>query len=98
MIRASVTDKIWDLTREVLVLDQENWTSEVKLHLKSFETDLLMAIKRQGWDGTEEDQVTQWTFAGALFYSIIVITTIGELLVRHQEFANVTFAMTTSVL
>jgi hypothetical protein len=33
---------------------------------------------KEGWDGSEEENNIQWTFAGALFYSIIVITTIGE--------------------
>lgn len=34
-------------------------------------------MKKDGWDGSEEEDNIQWTFAGALFYSIIVITTIG---------------------
>jgi hypothetical protein len=35
-------------------------------------------MKSDGWDGTEDETVVQWSFAGALFYSIIVITTIGK--------------------
>lgn len=35
-------------------------------------------MKQDGWDGNEDENVIQWTFAGALFYSIIVITTIGK--------------------
>lgn len=34
-------------------------------------------MKKEGWDGSEDLNNIQWTFAGALFYSIIVITTIG---------------------
>ncbi|XP_067213829.1 uncharacterized protein [Linepithema humile] len=34
-------------------------------------------MTKEGWDGSEEENNLQWTFAGALFYSIIVITTIG---------------------
>lgn len=30
-----------------------------------------------GWDGIEDPNRLQWTRMGALFYSIIVITTIG---------------------
>ncbi|KAL0266673.1 UNVERIFIED_CONTAM: hypothetical protein PYX00_009157 [Menopon gallinae] len=77
-IRNAVSDRLWDMTKDADVLRQENWTREVKEYLKNFETDLLTAMKKDGWDGTEEQVVTQWTFAGALFYSIIVITTIGE--------------------
>jgi hypothetical protein len=35
-------------------------------------------MKKDGWDGYEEAENQQWSFSGALFYSIIVITTIGE--------------------
>lgn len=35
-------------------------------------------MKKDGWDGNENEDKIQWTFSGALFYSIIVITTIGE--------------------
>lgn len=40
-------------------------------------------MKEDGWDGYEpEANKTQWTFTGSLFYSIIVITTIGKFLPR----------------
>lgn len=45
--------------------------------MQQFEEKLLTKMK-EGWDGKEEVNDIQWTFAGALFYSIIVITTIGE--------------------
>lgn len=35
-------------------------------------------MKKDGWDGIEDVDQIQWTFFGALFYSIIVITTIGK--------------------
>lgn len=35
-------------------------------------------MKVHGWDGNESIESIQWTFTGALFYSIIVITTIGK--------------------
>lgn len=43
-----------------------------------FESQILKAMKEDGWDGFESDDKPQWSFTGALFYSIIVITTIGE--------------------
>lgn len=33
--------------------------------------------QEDGWDGKEDESTVTWTFAGALFYSITVITTIG---------------------
>lgn len=38
----------------------------------------MKKMTKDGWDGSEEENNIQWTFAGALFYSIIVITTIGK--------------------
>ncbi|XP_026677733.1 uncharacterized protein LOC103506966 [Diaphorina citri] len=45
----------------------------------SFTGDLVRAMRKEGWNGSDdgEERNLQWTFAGALFYSIIVITTIG---------------------
>lgn len=43
-------------------------------------------MKKDGWDGIEEVDTIQWTFAGALFYSIIVITTIGKFIWYRKQF------------
>ncbi|KAH9633785.1 hypothetical protein HF086_005419 [Spodoptera exigua] len=45
---------------------------------QDFENAILLEMKVRGWDGNESTDHIQWTFTGALFYSIIVITTIGE--------------------
>ena len=66
------------MIQESIVLKEEAWTGKVRDRLKAFEQDLLRSMKSDGWDGTEEETVVQWSFAGALFYSIIVITTIGK--------------------
>lgn len=41
--------------------------------------ELMKAIRKSGWDGSEDLEQLNWTFTGSLFYSIIVITTIGKM-------------------
>lgn len=77
-MRLNLTEKIWRLSDNVSVLNENDWTSDVKKDLANFEKQILTAMKTDGWDGDEDITKTQWTFAGSLFYSIIVITTIGE--------------------
>lgn len=72
-----MTDDLWAMTRDALVLHQDNWTSLVVNRLNLFENELVMAMRYRGWDGSEDVTSLQWTLQGALFYSIIVVTTIG---------------------
>ncbi|CAH0719745.1 unnamed protein product, partial [Brenthis ino] len=76
-IRGNTTQSIWLMTNRVSYLNQTNWTAEVVDMLKDFENAILLEMKVRGWDGNESTEHIQWTFFGALFYSIIVITTIG---------------------
>ncbi|XP_043487717.1 uncharacterized protein LOC122514750 isoform X2 [Polistes fuscatus] len=76
-LRGNITEKLWKLTKEVDVLVRENWTLDALRELQGFESNLFTLLRKEGWDGSEEENNIQWTFAGALFYSIIVITTIG---------------------
>ena len=46
--------------------------------LRKFETNVVAATKVEGYDGKELlDADRQWSFSGALLYSVTVITTIG---------------------
>ncbi|CAO1441973.1 unnamed protein product [Diamesa serratosioi] len=76
-IRGNTSEKIWKQTLNSSILRQENWTLVTIKHLQDFEASILAAMKKDGWDGIESEDKIQWTFSGALFYSIIVITTIG---------------------
>ncbi|UXI14176.1 hypothetical protein NH340_JMT00119 [Sarcoptes scabiei] len=67
------------MTNRSLVLKQDRWTREAAMILKNFELKFLHAVKYEGYDGNEDtDRInSQWSFSGALLYSITVITTIG---------------------
>lgn len=73
-----MTDHLWNLTNTLKVLREDDFMIEAEIYLKSFEEDLLRAMNKDGWDGEEDATKVRWTFEGALFYSIIVITTIGK--------------------
>ncbi|KAK7086547.1 hypothetical protein SK128_027173 [Halocaridina rubra] len=75
-VRLKVTDDLWVITDDMRVLNEKMWADKVRDRLKDFERSLIKAIKTDGWDGSEDLSTQQWTFAGALFYSIILITTI----------------------
>ncbi|XP_045592884.2 TWiK family of potassium channels protein 7 isoform X2 [Procambarus clarkii] len=76
-VRLKVTDDLWSITDRMPVLNETKWANSVRERLVTFEKSLIRAIKNDGWDGDEDLHTQQWTFAGALFYSIILITTIG---------------------
>ncbi|XP_060533255.1 uncharacterized protein LOC132706131 isoform X2 [Cylas formicarius] len=77
-IRENTTFYLWNFTKyELRALKEDNFTPKALVYLKEFEGALLKAITKDGWDGVEEQEKVQWTSTGALFYSIVVITTIG---------------------
>lgn len=76
--RTAVMQALWDITAESSVLYEINWTERAAAALRNFEVTLVRAVRKEGYDG-QDDPPLQWSFSGALLYSIIVITTIGEL-------------------
>ena len=77
MTRKRHVEQLWNLTTEKNVLHQENWTVIAEEVMLSFQTEVFIATKENGWDGKDGGADVQWTFAGAMLYSITVITTIG---------------------
>ncbi|CAL1289974.1 unnamed protein product [Larinioides sclopetarius] len=74
--RENVVTGLWTLTTMSKVLSESNWTARATETLQEFEVTLVRAVRKEGYDGKDESPL-QWTFSGALLYSIIVITTIG---------------------
>jgi hypothetical protein len=71
-------DRLWNLTIELNILYKPNWTLGASKILHEFQHEVYKATKEKGWDGKDASQEIQWSFAGALLYSVTVITTIGE--------------------
>lgn len=80
-IRQNVTNHLWHLALESKVLDEINFTKNASSLIQNFEGALVKAMTKDGWDGEEDENIVQWTRTGSLFYSIIVITTIGEFII-----------------
>ncbi|GJQ78202.1 hypothetical protein Trydic_g2531 [Trypoxylus dichotomus] len=80
-IRNHAIDRLWNITYNgSTVLRDDHFIENSTVILKDFEHDLWTAIAKQGWDGDEDVEKVQWSLPGALFYSIIVITTIDVVL------------------
>lgn len=61
------------------MLWRENWTKEAGKVIADFEAKVISKVKIEGYNGVKEDDTTvQWSFTGALLYSVTVITTIGN--------------------
>uniref|UniRef100_A0A1I8MGT9 Potassium channel domain-containing protein n=1 Tax=Musca domestica TaxID=7370 RepID=A0A1I8MGT9_MUSDO len=76
-MRNNLTEIIWTHSENQTFLQETEWKTSIESKLMIFEKQILTAMKSEGWDGDDNINTTQWTFAGSLFYSIIVITTIG---------------------
>ncbi|KAK9884346.1 hypothetical protein WA026_005296 [Henosepilachna vigintioctopunctata] len=76
-IRQNISNHLWRLVVESDVLDEKNFTQNASYLIQNFEGALIKAMTKEGWDGEEDENIVQWTRTGSLFYSIVVITTIG---------------------
>nr|CAD7445171.1 unnamed protein product [Timema bartmani] len=68
-----------DVRERLNVLYEKNWTRLVHEQLRNFEASVVSATKVEGYDGKDVmDNDRQWSFSGAMLYSVTVITTIGN--------------------
>jgi hypothetical protein len=74
--RTGTASRIWDLTccNEYC---EEQWRMEVQVHLKSFQSHVIEAVRNFSYEG-EGKEMNRWSFSGSFLYSLSVITTIGE--------------------
>ena len=69
-----------DFAEKFNVLWRDNWTLAAGDVLRKFEKEVIDKTKNEGYDGNENTNHKQWSFPGALLYSVTVITTIGKFL------------------
>ncbi|XP_077532235.1 potassium channel subfamily K member 18-like [Haemaphysalis longicornis] len=78
LLRRRYLRDMWAVTERLNVLHDEEWMDAVGAKLKEFEDHVVLAVRNDGYDGKDvEEEALQWSFSGALLYSITVITTIG---------------------
>lgn len=77
-LRNDYVKALWNLTHDLNLLHPQNWSIEAEELLQGFQNMIYLATKEKGWDGKDGNADSQWSFAGALLYSITVITTIGK--------------------
>jgi len=71
--------RLWTMTARLNVLDRKNWTAIADVLLDNLTREVFLATSSKGYDGSsDETSAPRWNFAGALLYSVTVITTIGK--------------------
>lgn len=73
--RQHVVKRLWTITEQYNTLHPDEWTREVTQIVNEYQARIIQEAN-DGYDGSDIP-IYQWTFTGALLYSITVITTIG---------------------
>jgi hypothetical protein len=94
--RLNITvEKLFNSSEKSKVLYRSNWTAMAREILEDYQRELVQQTKR-GYQGERfDDDIKQWTFAGAILYAITVITTIGKI---HNEFIFIRTYISGSIL
>ncbi|KAK3596859.1 hypothetical protein CHS0354_039854 [Potamilus streckersoni] len=75
-------DQILNMVDNTTMIDlqynKQAWTVEVDHLLRRFQKEVYKFTNERNWDGRTGEEELQWSFAGALLYSVTVITTIGK--------------------
>uniref|UniRef100_A0A8D8ZRU3 TWiK family of potassium channels protein 18 n=2 Tax=Cacopsylla melanoneura TaxID=428564 RepID=A0A8D8ZRU3_9HEMI len=75
---AALDEEDYEKKERLNVLYEQNWTALVTEKLFRFEKDVIEMSNTMGYNGRDvADKDRQWSFSGALLYSVTVITTIG---------------------
>ncbi|KFM66363.1 Potassium channel subfamily K member 18, partial [Stegodyphus mimosarum] len=72
-----VIEYLWELTNSGEIINESKWYENATATIRNYEMKLVKAMRKDGYDGNDDTDNLQWSFSGALLYSIIVITTIG---------------------
>ena len=76
---------IYYLSEKFNVLWRDNWTIAAGKVLNDFENQVIKKIQFEGYSGGDDKQTVQWSFSGALLYSVTVITTIGKSFLKREH-------------
>ncbi|XP_060070044.1 uncharacterized protein LOC132550058 [Ylistrum balloti] len=78
-IRSARMEEIRDIVNKLHHLQKRAWTNTADEIMIKFQRELYTKTKEQGWNGVDDmvEEEHDWTFVGALLYSVTVITTIG---------------------
>lgn len=75
MERVKCASELWNQTLTLNVLYPQEWNQMAIERILAFEQKIIDAVHNDGYGSSVE----QWSFSGALLYSVTVITTIGKI-------------------
>ncbi len=74
--RRAAVERLWCLTERLNILEPGNWSASAAVEILRYQK-FIVEQAGEGYNGRDRPK-PQWSYSGALLYSITVITTIGE--------------------